>query len=79
MNFHLAGLTTKNTKLRDPPLYMMELYRQHNKVLGHGMATSIASFDALDNSEFESGLSAGVACSKVLGFPLLCCPIWGRL
>ena len=39
---------------------MMELFRQHNRVLGHGMATSIASFDALDTSEYKTGFDTTV-------------------
>jgi len=47
----IPGPPREEGKRRDPPSFMMELFRQHNRVLGHGMATSISSFDALDTNQ----------------------------
>nr|AHA51277.1 TGF_beta domain-containing protein [Beroe forskalii] len=37
----------------EPSTFMMELYKQHNRVLGQGMATSVSSFPPLENSSGE--------------------------
>nr|AEP16382.1 TGF-beta ligand [Mnemiopsis leidyi] len=47
----MPGPPNEDTKRKDPPSFMMELYRQHNRVLGNGLATSISSFDAIDTNQ----------------------------